>query len=446
MNQSRKLGSVSQTSHGWRDEGTPRRRILISAYHFSPVQGSEEGVGWNICSRLAAHHDVTVLTRSWSEQLWPDHQKQSREAEQYMRENGPVSGLSIHFVDSPALSRLLQPHPHVSLRSPFYFQGYAAWQRAAYREADRLHRQRRFELAHQLTNSSFREPGYLWKLDIPFVWGPIAGGGNIPWSYFSDFSRHDRLYYPAKNVANRMHAWTKWRSRIAARQAERVFVSGAELLAMIARWGGSPHIMLEAGTPPWEGRRRCHNGRRPLHLCWIGLHVGRKGLPVFLRALAELMKRGFGERVHLTILGTGPETHAWQVLCRELGVQRMTTWLGQVPFRQVRALLDTQDAFVMSSLQEGTPNVVMEALAAGLPVICHDISGMSFAVDESCGRKIPLRDRQTSIAGFADAVAQLATTQGLLDRLSDGALRRARQLSWDAKVKEIMNVYDAILQ
>ena len=124
----------------------------------------------------------------------------------------------------------------------------------------------------------------------------------------------------------------------------------------------------------------------------------------------------------------------------------MTTWLGQVPFRQVRALLDTQDAFVMSSLQEGTPNVVMEALAAGLPVICHDISGMSFAVDESCGRKIPLRDPQTSIAGFADAVAQLATTQGLLDRLSDGALRRARQLSWDAKVKEIMNVYDAILQ
>jgi glycosyltransferase involved in cell wall biosynthesis len=165
-----------------------------------------------------------------------------------------------------------------------------------------------------------------------------------------------------------------------------------------------------------------------------------------LRALAELMKRGLGERVHLTVLGSGPETHAWQGLCQQLGVQSMTTWMGQVPFKQVRALLDTQDAFVMSSLQEGTPNVVMEALAAGLPVICHDIAGMSFAIDESCGCKIPLRDRQTSIMGFADVVARLVTTQGLLDRLSEGALRRTKALSWDAKVAEIVNVYDAVLR
>jgi glycosyltransferase involved in cell wall biosynthesis len=79
-----------------------------------------------------------------------------------------------------------------------------------------------------------------------------------------------------------------------------------------------------------------------------------------------------------------------------------------------------------------------------LPVICHAIGGMSFAIDESCGFKIPLADRQTSIRVFADAISRLATTPGLLSRLSEGALRRAQSLSWTNLIGEMASVYDAI--
>jgi glycosyltransferase involved in cell wall biosynthesis len=85
----------------------------------------------------------------------------------------------------------------------------------------------------------------------------------------------------------------------------------------------------------------------------------------------------------------------------------------------------------------------MEALAAGLPVICHGIGGMSFAIDESCGFKIPLADRQTSIRNFADAISRLVTTPGLLNRLSEGALRRAQELSWNKLIREMADAYDA---
>lgn len=445
MNEIREIRPARQSSaHRLTSPDSRRRRILVSAYALSPVRGSEPGMGWNICSRLAAYHDVTVVTRSWNEALWPEDEQHREEAEQFMRDNGPIPGLTIHFVDSPPLSRLLQRDPLVSLRSPFYFQGYAAWHRAVYREAVRLHRERPFDMVHQLTVASFREPGYLWKFNVPFVWGPIGGGGNIPWSYFADFGNHDRFYYALKNLANKIHARTKRRSQLAARRAERVFVNNRDLHAMIVRWGHSPHLMLEVGTPNWLGRPRHYDGGRPLRLCWIGLHIGRKALPLFLHALAELKRRGLGEKVHLTILGAGPETQAWQTLCQQLRVQDMTTWLGQVPFQQVREELDRQDAFVTSSLQEGTSNVLMEALAAGLPVICHDVAGMSFAIDKSCGIKIPFIDRQTSILEFADAIARLVTTQGLLNGLSEGALRRAKALSWDEKVKEIANAYNAI--
>lgn len=421
-----------------------RRRILVSAYAFSPVRGSEPGVGWNVCSRLAAYHDVTVLARSWNEKLWPEDEGHREEAERLLRDIGPIPGLAIHFVNSPPLSRLLQPHPLVDLRSPLYFQGYAAWQRAAYREAVRLHRERPFDVTHQLTVASFREPGYLWKLGVPFIWGPIGGGENIPLSYFADFCAHDRVYYACKNIANKIQLRSKRRSRIAAKRAKFVLVSNAELRATISGWGHAPHLMLEVGAPAWTCRPRLYDNVRTLRLCWIGLHIGRKGLPIVLRALAELKTRGLEQRVHLTILGTGPETQTWQALSRQLQLEEMTTWMGQIPFQRVREELDKQDAFVTSSLQESTSNVLMEALASGLPVVCHDVGGMSFAIDQSCGFKIALHTRQSSILGFANAIDQLATCPGLLNRLSEGALRRAKALSWDELVKKIASAYDAI--
>ena len=107
----------------------------------------------------------------------------------------------------------------------------------------------------------------------------------------------------------------------------------------------------------------------------------------------------------------------------------------------MRDVMDGQDALVSSSLQESTSTVLMEALAAGLPVICHDVSGMSFAIDESCGIKIPFRSRQTSISGFTDAIVRLVTTQGLLNRLSQGALQRARENTWEEKVRQFADAY-----
>jgi glycosyltransferase involved in cell wall biosynthesis len=108
----------------------------------------------------------------------------------------------------------------------------------------------------------------------------------------------------------------------------------------------------------------------------------------------------------------------------------------------MRDEMDKQDALVVCSLQESTSTVLMEALATGMPVICHDASGMSFAIDESCGIKVPLRARQTSVSGFTDAIVRLVTTQGLLNRLSQGALQRARENSWEEKVRQLAIAYD----
>jgi len=82
---------------------TRRLRVLLSAFSFSPVGGSEPAVGWQIASRLAQHHDVVVLCS-------PGIQDRSRrrDIEQHIQEKGLPAGLSVEFIEPPAVSRFLQ--------------------------------------------------------------------------------------------------------------------------------------------------------------------------------------------------------------------------------------------------------------------------------------------------------------------------------------------------
>jgi len=420
-----------------------RRRVVLSAFAFSPAAGSEPGVGWNIGSRLAAYHDVTILC---CPQLAGGEENNRSEVETYLKKYGPISGMEVRYIEPPLLSRWFQK-PLISFSTPFYFVGYAAWQRTAFAEAKRLHEARAFDLAHQLTITGFREPGFLWKLGIPFVWGPVAGASDVPWKYFHLFSRRDWFFYGLKNILNAAHKRFKFRSRRAARAAKHIFVTTADDQALVSgRWGYESHLMLITGTPELDGRVREYNGSEPLRLVWSGLHAGRKALPLLLEAAAELKRESAGKRFTLKILGDGPQSDAWKTLAARLGIGDLITWTGKVPQTVALEEMRHADVFVITSVQEGAPSVVMEALALGLPVICHDACGMAFAVNETCGIKVPMDGPENSKRGFFVAIRSLLADPQRVRSLSAGALARARELSWDRKVKEIAEVYDKVAQ
>jgi glycosyltransferase involved in cell wall biosynthesis len=418
----------------------PRRRVLISAHAFSPNSGSEPGIGWNIGVKMAAHHDVTVLCclkYQYGTLL-------GVELSEFWSKHAPVAGLTVHHVEQPLLSRWFQ-RPYISFATPFYFIGYAAWQRKAFAEAKRLHAQCPFDLVHQLTFTGFREPGHLWKLGVPFVWGPVAGASDIPWSYFRVFRWRDKCFYGLKNMVNGIQKRLLMRPRKAARAASCIFAVTREDHALITRrWGYPSQIMLDTGALPASGRPRRYDGKRPLRIVWSGLHVGRKALPLLLRALGELNEPNERE-TELTVLGGGLQTQMWRALAKQLGLEGRTRWMGHLPRELALARMDEADVFVLTSLQEGTSTVVMEALSMGLPVLCHDQCGMGVAVDETCGIKVPMHGPQQSVRGFAEAIRALIADPERIERLSSGALARAEELSWDRKVDEIAAVYDQVL-
>lgn len=423
----------------------PRRRVLVGAYAASPDRGSEPGLGWNITRALAAYHDVTLLCSPGMP--GPEHSAFKDEIETWLRANGPVPGLTIRYVDRPRWSDLCQREREI-YRFTLYYSGYAAWQRAAYRTAARMHMDWPFEAAHHLNIMGFREPGYLWKLPVPFFWGPVAGAPNIPASFFPLMGRRDQLSYGLRNVINEWQKRTRLRCRKAAARASRIWVVGEENRRMVRElWSqDKAHPLLETGAgvrPGAVAKTRDRDGS--LRVVWSGVHIGRKCLPVLLHALAKLQSSGNAPRVEVTILGSGLQTESWRALAKSLGIESLLRWTGRVPLEQALAEMAKADVLVTTSVQEATSLVVSEAISFGLPVVCHDACGMAVAITDACGIKVPLVDPRTSTDGFAAALRRLTEEQGLLEKLSAGALRRAAELTWDSIGRTIATGYHEVL-
>jgi len=142
--------------------GTQRRRprLLMSAYACRPNHGSEPGVGWNRALQAAQDFDTWVITEDATS---------GSAIRTYLREHSPIPGLEFVFIPkspwiNPLAYRLGLYHAPMALLRWWPLDALFF-----YRLARRLHAELRFDLVQQVNFQTYREPGYLWKLGIPFT-------------------------------------------------------------------------------------------------------------------------------------------------------------------------------------------------------------------------------------------------------------------------------------
>ena len=410
-----------------------RLKILIIAHEFSPFSGSECAVGWNFATRLANYHDVTLIYASGS-QASPGSYLTS--LNKYFAHNPAIPGMTLKNVNQPPLTRFtsflnsfFKKIGPVGL--PFlYYMGYNFWQRKAYKVAVTLHKQEGFHLVHQLTQISFREPGYTWKMKIPFFWGPTGGTANLPWKFYSALSFSSKLIEGMRFVSNLYQSHLVSRINKAMQKASVIYTYSSEDASYFRkRTSGHIKTMLDVGTLKHENiNKRDYSKIQVLTGIWCGHLTYRKAPWILLNALAQ--SNITRERVLIKIIGNGPLEQKMHELAVNLNLKNIE-WIRQVPHQEVFRIMSRADFLIHTSLREATSSVIPEALSLGLPVICHNANGMSFAVDETCGIRVPLISPEESEKGFHEAIQRLITDRDLLARLREGAQKRASEISWD---------------
>lgn len=406
-----------------------RPRVLVLAAACNPCQPSDAAAGWGWVRQIARFADTWALCGAWD-----------REGiERHLKARGEIRGLQFVFVDQSRLEGFLKR------RRPLYEIHYLAhylWHRRAFQAASGLFAEHPFDLVHQLTRNGFREPGFLWRLQAPFVWGPVGGTQNYPWRFLGTDGPRGALKEGARSLVNVLQLRFSPRVRQAAARAAALIAANSEIQADLARvHGGSPLVLCDTGVEELQVGARPHPPP-PLNLLWSGKFGPHKALHLLLHALAGLPAN---LSFTLRILGAGPQERRWRDLARRLGVDRHCQWLGWLPLDEARQHYAWAHVLAFTSLRDTSGNVVLEALSHGVPVICLDHQGAGDMVTPQCGIKVPVTTPPRVIAGLGEAVAALAQDPAKIVTLSEGALARAQDFLWSRQGERLARVYEAVL-
>jgi glycosyltransferase involved in cell wall biosynthesis len=108
--------------------------------------------------------------------------------------------------------------------------------------------------------------------------------------------------------------------------------------------------------------------------------------------------------------------------------------------------LKEADVSVLSSLIECGGAVILEAMAAGLPVIATAWGGPLDYLDETCGILVQPDSREALVSGFADAIVKLARSTSLRDAMGRTGYDRARtHYDWERRIDRIEELYASVL-
>lgn len=148
---------------------------------------------------------------------------------------------------------------------------------------------------------------------------------------------------------------------------------------------------------------KSNNDEGGLRLLAIGSLVKGKGFDVLLRALAGAR----GQDWTLDLVGEGPEQRRLAELARSLGLADRVRFVGALPPDDIPGMFAHSDLFVMASFNEGRSNVVLEAMAAGMPIVATRIPGvLELVTNGEHGWLVPPGDAQGLAASLDEAMSQ----------------------------------------
>lgn len=330
-------------------------RILFCNYEYPPLGGGGGVINADLAEELASKHEVTILTSQALD--LPKHDV--------------VNGVEVIRV--PVLGR--SQAAAASMISMLSYVPSGMWNGRS------VIKSRQFDVI----NTHFVVPtgpvgAYLASVgDIPNVL--TVHGGD--------------LYDPSKTSSPHRHLILRMLIRRLLRRANVVVGQSRNTIENIHKYymPDFPCELIPLGIKRSSTQRKNRSdlgfAEDEKILVTVGRLVARKAVSQLLELVAQIADSA----VKLVILGDGPQKAELEVQAQDLGIDQQVQFMGFVGEEEKNELLLAADLYVSTSQHEGFGLVFLEAMAAGLPVICYDFGGQSdFLEDGITGALVSLND------------------------------------------------------
>lgn len=273
---------------------------------------------------------------------------------------------------------------------------------------------------------------------------PIVVRGRAVVAIFDAVSKlYPELFPPSvRAFYNHLYGWS-------ARHATLVLAGSEASRQDVSRAWGVPlsriravHLAPAAVFQPVtdrgavEAARSARLGGSDPFFLFVGKLSGRRSLPPLLEAFGEL-KRRTSVPHQLLLVGLNPHGLDLRRAIATAGVEAAVRYCGYVSDEELNLLYNGADAMVMPSVYETLSLPVMEAQAAGAPVVCIDTAGMR---EVTGGAAIMLP--RLEVGALFEAMAELARSAERRAELSQAGIANARRFSWPRCAAHTLDVLD----
>lgn len=319
------------------------------------------------------------------------------------------------------------------------------WQKEVFRLAKQLHAKTPFHLVHQTTFHTFRVPFRCVDLNIPSVWGPVAGGESVPPGFYGLLGKScwNERFRALVNRLCLLHPGVQH----SLRQSSRIFVSNRTTLDFFpARFHSkcrvvSPNAVADTPVPDTSWRPTPPMGE-PTRLLYVGNCVATRALPLVLEAL-----RLAGPSFLLKVVGGGPALEEWRSFAQKIGVNSQVEFLGPRPKESLPGFYREADLFVFPALRDSGGSALLEAMEQGVPVLCFPWGGPAEMVGEETGFLVGLRNPPQTVREIHAVLARLRQEPALgRDKAQKAKVWARENFSWNRKRGILGQAYREILQ
>lgn len=297
-----------------------------------------------------------------------------------------------------------------------------------------------FDVLHEPIPVSPKLPSMMFGLGAPVIIGPMNGGMDYPPNY-DLVGRMERLIISVlRGTSSICNAIVPGK-----RQAAVILVANSRTADALPANIKHPRILqfAENGVD-LERFRVGRTGARDdgMRIIFLGRLVDCKRVDLLLSACDELVGR-LNFRLH--IVGDGPLRSSLEAQARETSLAQYTVFHGFLPQAEAAELLRNCDVMVLPSMRECGGAVVLEAMAAGLPVIATKWGGPTDYVTQDTGILIPPEEPEKFIGLLADALLWMAKNPTPREGMGRAGRQRVERLyDWRLKAEKLLGIYQDV--